>query len=169
MIFCGTLDDCDDRNDVDDDGCSACAWSTLVYDIQFGDLFGLPTDCSDGTNPYTGCSPGVQWGFTWDDQTPYVPQAVAVELNHGIQCASGVGKMPTLNGIVAGTFDLVGGDCFCFPAENEFHWDLNDSAIAGYQQGQQNTFSVTASTSCEGLSANDNWGNGIYARVLVDP
>jgi cysteine-rich repeat protein len=162
-------EDCDDQNGNASDGCNGCDFAPKIYTIAKANLFGVPNDCSDTTNPYTSCGAGAQWGFSWSDTTPYVPAAVTIEINHGIQCANGAGKMPTLNGVVAGNFNLNGGNCLCVPAEVVNTWNLDGNGVGAYQEGQQNTFTITASTSCEGISANQNWGNDVYARVTVSP
>ncbi len=163
---------CDDGNTVGGDGCSAgCTFEIRQYFVKLGNLVNLPNNCSATPSraPYTSCAAGQQWGFSWNDTTPFQVGAVTIELYHGIWCGSNTAKAPTLNGAAAGSFNLVGGSCDCDPLEQVNTWNLSAGGVNAYNEGGVNTFIITAESSCEGLVLNGGWDGGSYARITVTP
>ena len=154
------------------DGCSAnCQFEPKVYQVQVDGLINQNSFCdSIGANRYDGCS--VQpVGFTWTDSSPFTPSQILVEFDNGINCVGPETRSTTLNNTSTGSFQSIGGNCFCDPSLGPAPaHTLNQWMFANpgsYVVNGTNTFMLSASASCFGFS--NTLFSGEYIRITVFP
>jgi len=139
--------------------------TTTVFYITGSNLvnadFFLNSYC--GTNDIADQYGGNTYGFQWTDTSSLAPTSVTVEINHMEMCNT-PDKSPTLNGVPAGDFELVGSSCSgCASGSAVNTWALTD--ISGYVPNGNNVFLYQSGPNFEGMRINPDWN--AYATVTV--
>jgi cysteine-rich repeat protein len=160
------VEDCDDGNTNSGDGCdSTCHWEAVTYVVtDQAKLIGMAQECNDGTDPFNACD-GTPVGFSWDDNTPFDPSSIVVEINHGVDCDGPHTEFAHLNNVDTNQvpFDSPNG-CSCTPEEQLVSWTITD--VSSFQRGATNAVTLEGSVNCQGFGDDIIGG---YARVTVYP
>ncbi len=168
-FLCGVLNlvGCDGNSDIDMDSPETATEAEIAYDVTADGLVNQEVSCGIDLSKRHNAADEQPWGVRFSDDTPYPPARVVLELNVGIYCSALEARDVALNGTVAGTvtFDA---NCTCAAsAATRYTIELDPAA---YQVGAENTVTVSAGLSNEGLTAAGSpFGDGIFARVTVYP